>query len=398
MNIMLDQAPTGAEAYRLYLNFPFIAISGSNGKTTVKSMLAHILRQAGRVYEFSGESDTAAEIARELAAIQPPQDWAVLKIGAAIPGESRTAARLIKPDLAIITNIGEAHLDHYERIEDIAAAKLELLNALTPGGIAILNRDNEYTRLMGLNRAGKVIYYGLSSVSDYYADAIQHHGPEGTSFTIHSRGGSEASVRMALYSLGDVYNALAAYATAAELGIPAGTITNALEHGFTLPEGRGRLHSFPGLHILDDTHDATPQSFYKSTKSLVNFRRYAKRLIFVMGKMTEIGGQTRVMHTMMGHYLAGMPIDIAILVGEYAAAAATPIATATGRRKRVITCATVEEACAWLQKNLKDGDVVLVEGGETINMSAIVSELVRFGRDTGMRTPSANPPLHSLTG
>jgi len=396
MTIMLDQAFTGAEAYREHLTFPFIAISGSNGKTTVKAMLAHILRKVGRVYEFSGDSDTAAEIARELAAIQTPQDWAVLKIGAAIPGESRTAARLIQPRMAIITNVGEAHLDHYEGIEAIADAKLELLNALSPSGIAILNRDNEYTRLMGHKLAGKVLYYGLSPVSDYFADSIQHLGPEGTAFTIHSRGGEKVSIRMALYSLGDVYNALAAYAAAAELGIPPGIIKNSLETGFTLPEGRGRLHSFPGLHILDDTHDATPQSFYKSTKSLINFRRHAKRLIFVMGKMTEIGGQTRVMHTMMGHYLAGMPIDVAVLVGEYASAAASAIAAATGRRKRVVTCTTVEEACTWLRQNLKAGDVVLVEGGETNDMGAIVRDLVRFGSESGGRSISTNPRINSI--
>ena len=119
MTMMLDQAIAGAEAYRVHLTFPFIAISGSNGKTTTRSMLAHILRQAGRVYEFSCNSDTAAEIGRELPTIPPPLDWAVLKIGAAIPGESRTAARLIQPRMAIITNVGEAHLDHYEGIEAI---------------------------------------------------------------------------------------------------------------------------------------------------------------------------------------------------------------------------------------------------------------------------------------
>jgi len=395
MTMMLDQAIAGAEAYRVHLTFPFIAISGSNGKTTTRSMLAHILRQAGRVYEFSCNSDTAAEIGRELTTIHPPLDWAVLKIGAAIPGESRTAAHLIKPHMAIITNVGEAHLSHYDKIDDIAAAKLELLTALDPDGIAILNRDNEFTRMMGLNLAGRVLYYGLSSVSDYYSDSIRHLGPEGTSFTIHRHGAEEVRLRMALYSLGDVYNALAAYAAASELGVPRETIKNALENGFTLPDGRGRLHAFPGFYILDDTHDATPQSFYKSTKSLINFRRHARRLIFVMGNLTEIGGQTRVMHTMMGHYIAGMPIDIAVLVGDYAGAAASAITTATSRRKRVITCSTVEEAGNWLKKNLRTGDVVLVEGGETIDMGAIVIDLVQFGKDTGGSFTAVNSLPHT---
>ena len=102
-----------------------------------------------------------------------------------------------------------------------------------------------------------------------------------------------------------------------------------------------------------------------------------------MGNLTEIGGQTRVMHTMMGHYIAGMPIDIAVLVGDYAGAAASAITTATSRRKRVITCSTVEEAGNWLKKNLRTGDVVLVEGGETIDMGAIVIDLVQFVKDTG---------------
>jgi len=91
-----------------------------------------------------------------------------------------------------------------------------------------------------------------------------------------------------------------------------------------------------------------------------------------------------------------MPIDVAVLVGEYASAAASAIAAATGRRKRVVTCTTVEEACTWLRQNLKAGDVVLVEGGETNDMAAIVRDLVRFGSESGGRSISTNPRINSI--
>ncbi len=369
-----------AAEHRRRLAFPFIAITGSNGKTTTRSMLGRILQRAGRLYEFRRENPQAEEIARELLTLASDFDWAVIKIGAAVPGELPKAARLVQPIMAIVTNIGQAHLDRYGSSEKIAAAKADLLNILPPGGTALLNRDNEWTRLMGDNLTCRVVYFGLSPVSDYYADEIRHLGPLGTTFTIFKRGVRAATLTMAIYSLGDVYNALAAWAAAAELGVEGPIIKLALEDHFLLPEGRGRLHHFAGVHLLDDSHDATPQSFYKSTKALLSFRESARRLLFVMGDLTDPTEQGPNAQIMMGHYIAGMPIDLVVVVGPQAAATAAAIAAAANTQKEVITCPDRPTAFAWLTANIRSGDAILIEGGESIDMSELVRDLVRHGQ------------------
>ncbi|HQJ64697.1 MAG TPA: Mur ligase family protein [bacterium] len=381
MPAMSDLLVQAAE-HRRQLGFPFIAITGSNGKTTTRSMLSKILQRVGRVYEFQHEHLRAEEIASELLTLRGDFDWAVIKLGAAIPGEILRAAHLIQPLMAIITNIGQAHLAQYGSSEKIAAAKADLLTILPCGGTALLNRDNEFTRLMGENLTCRVVYFGLSPVSDYYADEIRHLGPEGTSFTIFKQGRREASVTMAIYSLGDVYNALAAWAAAAEFGVEGRLIKSALEGHFVLPNGRGRLHRFAGIHILDDSYDATPQSFYKSTKALLSFREHSRRLIFVMGDLTDPREQGLDAHIMMGHYLAGMPIDVVVVVGPQAATTATAIDTAAMAQKQVITCPDVAAAFSWLAGNICTGDAILVEGGESVDMSVLVRDLVRFGTET----------------
>lgn len=378
MLLTTNQLYNQAVLCRDRLRFPFIGITGSNGKTTTKKMLCQILQRAGKVYEFDHDSDTPDRLAGELLHLNGRYDWAVAKVGAGSPDYIAAAAALLQPHIAIITNVGEAHLALYGTSENIATAKRALLQALPPDGIAILNRDNEYTKEMGMRQGGRVVFFGLSPLSDYYASDIVHRGPQGTSFNLTQKEHPPQRLTMAIFSLGDVYNALAAFAAASELGIDHDTIFAALQDEFQLPDGRGRLHSFANLHLLDDTHDATPQSFYKSTKSLTNFRDYARRLIFVMGEISKPNVQLEMMQTMMGHYIAGMPIDVLVLVGPHAAATAKATALAQGSKKRVIQSATIAEAKAWLQKNIKQGDVVLIEGGESLDMSAIVRDLTLF--------------------
>ncbi|HNW59453.1 MAG TPA: UDP-N-acetylmuramoyl-tripeptide--D-alanyl-D-alanine ligase [bacterium] len=366
-----------AEEVRRQLGCPFIAITGSNGKTTTRSMLSQILQRAGRVCEFTLNSGRAEEIAAELLRLDPTYDWAVIKLSAAIPGEIDKAAELIQPHMAIVTNIGEAHLNQYGTIDRIATAKAGLLHFLPQGGTALLNRDNEYTRLMGENLTCRVAYFGLSPVSDYYADDIRHLGPGGTSFTVYRRGRREATITMAIYSLGDVYNALAAWAAATELGVESALIQAALEDHFLLPEGRGRMHSCCGIHLIDDSYDATPQSFYKSTKTLLNFREYARRLLFVMGDISDPREQPEHTHIMMGHYIAGMPIDVTVLVGPHAATTAAAISTTASANRQVICCTNLTMALGWLSDHLQPGDAVLVEGGDSVDMAALVHELIQ---------------------
>jgi UDP-N-acetylmuramoyl-tripeptide--D-alanyl-D-alanine ligase len=358
---------------RRKLTFPFIGITGSNGKTTVKRMLKTILSRCGRVYDFSDYSDTALPIAEELLAITAPYDWALVKFGANAPDQVKLSAELIKPHIGVITNIGEAHLARHGTVENISASKAELFKAVDPEGIAVLNRDNDYTKALGEQLSFIKRFFGLSELADFFAADIDFLGPDGAALTVHRKNRPSLRLHIPIYSMGDVYNALAAIAVADALHIPEQAICASLEHDFQLPDGRGRLYRPADLLLFDDTYDATPQSLLKSTRSLLQCKKYSKRLVLILGDMTELGGQTDHYQKMIGHYLSGMPIDLIILVGQYAALTAQAI---TGQKSNTIViheCTSVDQVIRYLLQEIKPGDAIMVEGGHDLDMSRIVT-------------------------
>lgn len=377
MSLTTDQIIAKAIDHRQKLTFPFIAITGSNGKTTTKRMLCAILKRAGRVYDFDYHSDIAPKIAQELLNLENSYDWALVKLGALAPESIRISAQIVKPLVGIITNIGEAHLQQHGSIKKIAESKLQLLHYLLPEGVAILNRDNEYTRDMANNFSGKKYFFGLSEISDFYASNIENLGPDGTAFTICRRNGPSLRMHMPIFSLGDVYNTLAAVAAADFFKIDDEKIIAALEQDFRLPDGRGVLHCCKNnVRILDDTYDATPQSLMKSTKSLLGFRDYSNRLILIMGDMAELGEQSITMHKMMGHYLAGMPIDIILLIGDEVLHTEKAILEHPLEEKRVQRFVNLGMAEQWLSSELQSGDTILIEGSDKEDLSILVRHLL----------------------
>ncbi len=378
MKTITEQVILRAIEHRRTLSFPFIAVTGSNGKTTTKRMISTILQQAGRVYDFDYYSDVANKIAAELLQIKDCYDWALVKLGAVEPESVRMSAELIKPFVGIITNVGEAHLSHHGSIEKIAQEKRYLLHNISPEGAAVINRDNEYTRDMAKDFAGRVLFFGLSELCDFCATNIDHLGPEGTAFTICRKEGNSLRLHMPIYSLGDVYNALAAVAVADFFHIDDEKIVIALEKHFRLPDGRGALHNcVQNIRIIDDTYDATPQSLMKSTKALLEFKEYSNRLILIMGDMSELGEQSPTMHAMMGHYLAALPIDMILLVGSDVKATEEAIKKHPLDKMKLRSFSDLASAKTWLLSELAANDTVLIEGSDEEDFSQLVKHLLQ---------------------
>ncbi|MBN2356085.1 hypothetical protein JXO59_08225, partial [candidate division KSB1 bacterium] len=142
-------------------------------------------------------------------------------------------------------------------------------------------------------------------------------------------------------------------------------------------EGRGVLINCKrDIHILDDTYDATPQSLMKSTKSLLAFRDYSKRLVLIMGDMAELGKQSKTMHEMMGHYLAAMPIDLILLIGKKVQFTAKAIKAYSGEKKNVQEFSSMAKAQQWLLNELESNDTILIEGSDKEDMAGLVKHLI----------------------
>jgi len=362
---------------RRRLTFPFIGITGSNGKTTVKRMVKAILARCGRVYDFSDQSDSVHKIADELLNLEASWDWALVKIGANEPDGVRQSTDLVRPLIGVITNIGEAHLASHGSIEKISADKAQLLAGLEPSGYAVLNRDNDYTKALGETSPVTTRYFGLSELADFFAANISSLGPDGTAFTVHRKEKTSLRLHLPIYSMGDVYNALAAIAVTDTLGVTDDHIADGLEHGFSLPDGRGRLHKLRDLLVFDDTYDATPQSLFKSTRSLLQCKEYAKRLVLVLGDLADLGERTEFYQKMIGHYLAGTPIDLAVLCGRYAHLTAEAIRSIKSDPMALVEFESVEQVLPYLLKELRPGDAVMVEGGDNQDFSIVVQSLLQ---------------------
>ncbi len=383
---MTNELHQKADEKRKNLSFPFIGITGSNGKTTTKRMLATILRRQGRVYDFAYDADTADKIAQELMQVDGEYEWALVKMGATAPDEVGRSARLVHPQIGIVTNVGEAHLDTFDSIEKIAEAKSALVKALPNEGTAILNRDNDYVRNMGKDTAAKKLFFGMSEAADYAAANLDHLGPDGTAFTVRRKHGTSLRLNLPIYSLGDVYNALAAIAAADVLQVSDAIIADTLENDFVLSDGRGKLYHIGNICILDDTYDATPQSLLKSSRSLLNFRDYSARLVLVLGDMTGLGIQAEEQHKRTGYYLSGMPIDVCCFVGKYASTTAGAVFTRPITKRSVHAFKNMIDALEFLLSDLRNGDTVLVEGSESEDMSTVVKALVQKANEKNEST------------
>ncbi len=376
----VDELMEEARRRRQVFDGPVVAVTGSNGKTTTKKMLVTILSKQGRVLATPYECSDAECIARYFAYLGAPYQAAVVKIRAMSREKVRLAADLVRPTASIVTNVGEAHMVRFGGIEQVAEAKSEVVRATAEGGVAILNKDNEFTSRMDVlaTEAGaRVIKFGVSRGSDVRAERIRHLGPDGTVFRVRSNVGEDLDLHMRIYSLGDVYNALAAVAAAQWLRVPSEQIQSALEGDtFSLPAGRGRLLQLGSVRVIDDTYDANPQSLIKTSSTLVNFARYSNRLVMILGEMSELGGDAAERHRAAGQYLSKMPIDVIVCVGDGARAIAEGVTSGAAPQKAVLWLQSLDEAKELLPYVVHDGDTVLVEGSAQLNMSELIETLV----------------------
>lgn len=363
--------------YRQQLKLPFIGIAGSSGKTITMALILAILRQQGKVHAFPFECTSADDIADEMVQVAPDCNWAVVQIQAASPTSVAQELEIVQPQIGLITNV---NLDNFARndvVEAAAFAKSLVVQALPGNGFAILNRDNDFTRGMEKVVASKVIFFGLSEAADYYAANIEYLGPDGTAFTIRRKNCQSLRLRMPIYNLVDVSCSVAAAAVARALDIDDEIVLEALEKHFAIPEGWGRLHRLDGLMVIDDTQHCSTHSMLRATKTLLNFKPHATRLVFGMGAMRPMGDLTMEYHRRTGYYLAGMPIDMVFTVGKTASILATAMASMlNGKNRKIITYDNIDAAVAGLSQELREGDILMVNGSEEDDMARIVQAIV----------------------
>jgi UDP-N-acetylmuramoyl-tripeptide--D-alanyl-D-alanine ligase len=367
----LETLQTVARWWRSNLYVRVIGITGSVGKSSTKELTAEVL---GRKYAtFKNPGNYNNEIGLPLTILNTGQGFEriVLEMGFYCPGEIEFLCSIAKPDIGIITNIGTVHAERAGSRENIAEGKSELVRMLppAPSGIAVLNYDDPFVKAMAKKTKADILFYGLSSESDIWADDIHGKGLQGIEFRMHYDGKS-AKLTIPILGRHSVQTILRASA----VGFIEGLNWDDVIAGLTFSNTQLRLvavETQSGALILDDTYNATPESTIAAL-DLLNELKGQK--IAVLGDMLELGQYEETGHLQVGRKAAEV-VDHLIAVGERSQSIAES-AKASGLPGTAVTWVkNAEQAVDLLIYNLKDGDIVLIKGSHGLRMDLITSKL-----------------------
>jgi UDP-N-acetylmuramoyl-tripeptide--D-alanyl-D-alanine ligase len=361
--------------WRAQFDVRVTGITGSIGKTTTKEFVASVLAQRYRVLKSKGNLNNEIGLPLTLLELDESYEHVVLEMGTYGPGEISLLAKLARPNVGVVTNVGPVHLERMGTIERIAQAKSELPQSLPADGVAILNRDDEWVRGMADKTQARVLMYGLSADCDLWADEVESHGFEGVRFRFRYTWptGRQESVHAHIPLMGrhSVHTALRAAAVGLVEGLSWDEILRGLRQGEQL-----RLFVVPGVNgstLLDDTYNSSPDSAIAALNLLDELEG---RKIAVLGDMLELGA-----HEVEGHCRVGRrAMDVASLlvaVGERGRLIGQGALDYGMAPEQVVLLDDNAAAIAYLQEVVQEGDIVLVKGSRGMAMEQIVEALAR---------------------
>lgn len=348
-----------------------IGITGSVGKSSTKELSAAVLQRDFVVLKNEGNLNNEIGLPLTLLQLEPKHERAVLEMGMYARGEIARLADLSQPVVGVITLVGPVHLERLRSIEAIAEAKAELVQALPPDGVAILNYDDAWVLAMREKTRAQVMTYGLDPRADLWADEIVSEGLEGIHFTLHYR--DEAfHVQVPLLGRHSVHTAL----RATGVGLAEGMSWDHILEGLQDRRAQLRLVAVPGPNgsmILDDSYNASPASMIAALNLLAELNG---RKIAVLGDMLELGSYEDEGHRMVG-LRAIDASDILVTVGALGRTIALEALKNDMPHDRVKMCETNEEATEYLNSIVQPGDMILIKGSRGLHMEDIVNALTR---------------------
>ena len=359
-----------AKYHQRRLSLPLIAVTGSNGKTTVKEMIWQILSQEYPVLKSEGNFNNQIGVALSLLRLSSTHKLGVLEMGMNSRGEIQRLAEIVEPRIGVITNIHHSHVGFLGDLGEIKEAKAELVPLLNrdPTNWLVLNNDSEWTPELTSRARCKVITFGISQGSDVGADGIQNR-QGAMEFTLISKKG-EILIHLAVPGEYNVSNALAACAVALILGVPLPTMARTLSNFQPLPM-HSQIYLLGKYKVIDDSYNANPESMEQALKLLKEMR--GGRKIAILGDMLELGEMAEFFHYKIGSLMGELNLQALFALGEYS-------------RKTVAGAKDfgIEEAFVFRDKKslieklltfLKEDDCLLVKGSRDMRMEEIINRL-----------------------
>ena len=358
--------------HRRRFSLPVVGITGSNGKTTTKEMLASILTRTAPGLKTGGNLNNLIGLPQMLLQLTREHRWAVLEMGMSEPGEIDRLAELARPDVGVITNALPAHLESMGSVEAVAEAKGELFLRLQPGGWAVYNADDLLISRCPSPSGVHRLSFGIEGAA-ISATAVRSEGVAGQSFTLRLPN-ADIPVRLTALGLHNIYTALAAAAAAAALGIAPEIIREGLET-FTPVAKRFSPEKIDGIVLIDDSYNANPASMAAALVTLREIGGEAST-IAVLGDMLELGEGTAKAHREVGR-LAATCVNRLYLLGSMAETMAEGAMEGGLDAEAVTVAACHNDIIAELGRELGAGEYLLVKGSRGMRMETVAEGIRR---------------------
>ncbi|MEY2503002.1 MAG: UDP-N-acetylmuramoyl-tripeptide--D-alanyl-D-alanine ligase [Verrucomicrobiota bacterium] len=368
---------TLAANYRASLPLKVVAITGSNGKTSTKDFVGATLARKFRVTKTEGNFNNHVGLPQTILAANRKHEIAVWEIGMNHPGEIAALAKLAAPDVAIITNVGVAHIEFMGSKEAIAAEKGALAEAVAANGTVILNADDAFSESIAKRTRAKIILAGIEIGSVRATDITQDS--TGSEFTI-LEGAHRCRAQLPVPGIHMVQNAMLAVAAGRVFGLSLEECAAGLA-STPLTKARLQIRDIDGIQFIDDSYNANPDSMKAALRTLAELDAEGRR-IAVLGEMGELGAESERGHRDVGEAAAALRIDELIAVGPMGATIAR--AAEKAGLQNSVAVGSPKEAAERLEKNAASGDLILIKGSRAARMERVLEEFSRRPRAAGV--------------
>jgi UDP-N-acetylmuramoyl-tripeptide--D-alanyl-D-alanine ligase len=356
-----------------------VGITGSVGKTTTKEFTAALLSQKYRILKSEGNYNNRLGLPLSILKLEPDHEVAVLEMAMSAAGEIRALAEIAPPDIAVVTNIQPVHLEFLGTIENIAAAKKEILDGLKRDGTAVLNGDDPLVAKISQGFHGRKVLFGYDERCEVRADRVQRLSGEGFELDL-TYGRDRHRLRLPFHSESLIDDLLAALGSAYALGLPLAGLENTIQ---TLSpfDRRGTLIRLArDIVLIDDSYNSNPRAL---SRALLSFSKLpARRRIAVLGDMLELGDSAPSFHAKAGEETFHTGWDILVTIGPLGRHMADGAQSAGMSPDSVFSFAASEEAAQFVLSLLRQGDLVLVKGSRGIQTEKVVEKIKDAEKET----------------
>ena len=370
-----------AEYYRKQLKIQVVGITGSVGKTSTKELIAEVLSTKYRVLKTQGNFNNEIVLPLTVLSIRPEHEIAVLEMGISDFGEMHRLSKIARPDICVMTNIGQSHLETLGTREGILKAKSEIFDFMNPEGCVFVNGDDDLLRLIRKKGNYEPVHFGLDPSNEIYASDVKNSGLSGTHVTVHAKLENSPMkvfpLEIPLPGEHMILNALAAAGIALQLGLS----TEEIQRGVAETEmvsGRSNVLALPSYTLIDDCYNANPASMRAALNLLASA---AGRKVAVLGDMFELGKREKQLHKEIGDYVGEKGIDVLLCTGDLSKniyEGALNRERDDGKKVKAYYFESREDMTKKLPALLQKGDTILVKASHRMEFEKVVEFLKKM--------------------